>query len=234
MALINHLCPVTKKQDIHRSSHKAGFLFSGIIFALFISQPLFWTSNLWAQDLPAKEETTNQEQTGKKPNGEKQQTEETRKPTPNTMNDIDEKLKALDNLFTPIHWSDPITGLAIGGYDPISYFSGQEQRVQSDAHEYVWHGISWRFLNEGNKRAFQRSPNLYVPVFAGYDAYALSNGVLAQGLPSIWAINEGRLYLFHSPVNRHLWQENSEKLKTKTRENWQTLSLDLPRYKIGQ
>ncbi len=234
MVLINHFACVTQKQDTRRSNHKAGFLFMGIMLGLFISQPLFITPKLSAQERPAKEETANQDQAEKKNKAEKKQTEETKKPTHNTINDIDEKLKALDNLFTPIHWSDPVTGLAIGGYDPISYFSGQEQWVQSDAYEYVWHGVSWRFLNEGNKRAFKRSPNLYVPVFAGYDAYGISNGVLAQGLPSIWAINEGRLYLFHSPVNRHLWLENSKTLKTKTRENWQTLSLDLPRYKLGQ
>lgn len=149
------------------------------------------------------------------------------------MGNIDKQLKALDHLFIPIHWSDPVTGLAIGGYDPVTYFSAAPKRIESEDHEYVWRGVSWRFQSEGNWRAFKRSPSLYAPVFAGYDAYALSNGVLSQGLPSIWEIREGRLYLFHNPVNRHLWREHHKSLKDKVSKNWQRLSLELPRTKLA-
>jgi len=145
---------------------------------------------------------------------------------------VEEKLAALNNLYVPIHWTDPATGLAIGGYDPIAYSEFNKPKAGDEDHEYVWHGVSWRFLNRGNLSAFKRSPSRYAPVYAGYDAYALSQGILSIGYPALWTIYEGRLYLFHNGVNRFLWSENAQKLKQKTNENWQTLSLDLPRYKI--
>lgn len=146
----------------------------------------------------------------------------------------DKKFDALDHLFVPIHWGNPATGLAIGGYDPIAFFEHKTAIKGEEEFEVSWRGTSWRFISEGNLKAFKRSPSIYVPAYAGYDAYALSKGILAEGLPSIWAIMNGRLYLFHTPVNRYLWQERATKLKEKTRKNWTELSIDLPRIKIGK
>ncbi len=134
--------------------------------------------------------------------------------------------------YRPKHWTDPATGIALGGIDPIAYFELQTLETGSEEYEFEWQGVSWRFMSKGNMQAFARSPQLYAPVFAGFDAYAVSQGILSEGLPSIWAISEGRLYLFHTPVNRHLWFENMEQLKPVVRKNWRRLSLDLPRHKV--
>lgn len=147
---------------------------------------------------------------------------------------VEEKLRALDNLYVPIHWADSVTGLAIAGYDPIAYFEFNTATLGDEEFELVWHGVSWRFMNKGNLDAFKRSPSLYAPRFAGYDAYAVSQGVLSEGRPSVWAIMDGRLHLFHTPVNLHLWREERQKLRSKAQENWENLSLDLPRFKVGQ
>ena len=147
---------------------------------------------------------------------------------------VEEKLRALDNLYVPIHWADSITGLAIAGYDPIAYFEFNTAKLGEEDYETVWHGVSWRFVNKGNLDAFKRSPSLYAPRFAGYDAYAVSQGVLSEGRPSVWAIMDGRLHLFHTPVNLHLWREERQKLRAKAQENWENLSLDLPRFKVGK
>lgn len=145
---------------------------------------------------------------------------------------VEEKLAALNNLYVPIHWTDPATGLALGGFDPIAYLEFSKPKPGDEDYEYVWHGVSWRFMNQGNLNAFKRSPSRYAPVYAGYDAYALSQGILSIGYPSLWTMHQGRLHLFHTEVNLYLWSENAKNIKQKTNENWQSLSLDLPRYKI--
>lgn len=142
-------------------------------------------------------------------------------------------LKRLETLYIPKHWTDPVTGIAIGGFDPITYFEQEKMQAGDAEFEHVWHGVSWRFVSKGNMQAFARSPTLYAPVFAGYDAYSLSKGILAEGLPSIWMISQGRLYLFHNPVNRHLWAEEGRALQETVKEKWKTLSLDIPRFKIS-
>lgn len=135
-------------------------------------------------------------------------------------------------IYVPKHWADPATGIALGGFDPIVFFEQQTLQAGDEDFEYEWHGVSWRFISKGNMKAFKRSPTLYAPVFAGYDPYAISQNILAEGQPAIWAILEGRLYLFHSPVNKHLWTERSEQLKPAVTKNWQKLSQDLPRFKL--
>ncbi len=119
--------------------------------------------------------------------------------------------------------TDPISGYALGGIDPVSYFVfGEERRGRSEL-EYQWQGTRWIFMNEGNRAAFARDPEVYAPQFAGCGAYALSQGSASEGNPAIYAMLDGRIYFFHSVVNRFLFliggntqihaaQDNSVKL----------------------
>lgn len=149
-----------------------------------------------------------------------------------TETELEKKLNELDNLYVPIHWSDYITGLAIGGYDPLSYFISQKSESGDERFQYLWHGVTWQFISKANLLAFKRTPSVYAPRYAGYDAYAISKGLLSEGLPSIWVIEGGKLYLFHNQVNRYLWKENRRKLHKKIEANWRELSLDIPRFKV--
>lgn len=139
---------------------------------------------------------------------------------------------ALDDDYVAKHWYDSTTGFAIGGFDTVAYFGQNEIKEGRDDYQFIWRGVSWRFANSGNLRAFKKAPYIYVPRFGGYDAYALSNGILTEGHPSIWEIVDGRLYLFHNETNRYLWQNRKSKIMTEILVNWKKLSLELPRFKI--
>ena len=128
----------------------------------------------------------------------------------------------------PAIWQDSATGLAMGGYDPIAYFTQQAARPGSEEVELSWGGAVWRFLNIGNRAAFERDPQVYTPRFAGYDAYALSNGRTTRGRPSIWVVHKSRIYLFHNAANLRLWQEQREGVTKRAEANWARLSLNLP------
>lgn len=149
-----------------------------------------------------------------------------------TRSELEKKIKKLESLYVPIHWSDYVTGMAVGGYDPLSYFLAAKAEAGDERFQYLWHGVAWQFTSEANLLAFKRTPSVYAPRFAGYDPYAISKGILSQGLPSIWVIKDGKLYLFHNQVNKYLWSENRKKLNQKIEENWQELSLDIPRFKV--
>jgi len=146
--------------------------------------------------------------------------------------ELDKKLQKLNNLYVPIHWSDYVTGMAVGGYDPLSYFLAAKAEAGDERFQYLWHGVTWQFTSEANLLAFKRTPSVYAPRYAGYDPYAVSKGNLSQGLPTIWVIEGGKLYFFHNQVNKYLWRENRKKLNQKIEKNWLELSLDIPRYKV--
>jgi YHS domain-containing protein len=118
-------------------------------------------------------------------------------------------------VFVP----DPITGYAIGGHDPVSFFVDGYPREGKRRHQYRWGGAEWIFVNEGNLAAFTRDPEAYAPLFAGCGAYALSEGFATAGNPFIYAMVDGQLVLFHSIVNRFLFVVNQTHLVKTAREH---------------
>lgn len=128
----------------------------------------------------------------------------------------------------PWAWHDPATGLAIGGYDPVAYFTQGQPVPGHDDIELSWGGGVWRFVNKGNRAAFQQHPEFYVPRFAGYDAYALSSGRTTRGHPNLWVRYKNSIYLFYSSVNRRLWREDRDRIIARAEKAWKTLSKNLP------
>ena len=96
--------------------------------------------------------------------------------------------------------SDPLTGIALYGFDPVAYFVDGEARAGLAGFELNHAGLVWRFRNEGNRAAFAERPGDYMPRFGGYDP--LARGVAASGYPSFFVIHDSKLVLFASEENR--------------------------------
>jgi hypothetical protein len=94
------------------------------------------------------------------------------------------------------------TGLAISGVDPVAYFTERKPRFGRPDMELSLGGSVWRFRNEGNRAAFAEHPEVYRPRFGGYDAVAVARGASVPGHPFVWAVSDGRLYLFYSEEAR--------------------------------
>jgi hypothetical protein len=94
--------------------------------------------------------------------------------------------------------SDPLTGTALYGFDPVAYFADGKARGGSSAYEAVLEGVVWRFVNAANRAAFLADPQVYRPAFGGYDPEAVSRGVLVATDPTLFALVSGRLMLFRS------------------------------------
>lgn len=104
--------------------------------------------------------------------------------------------------------SDPRTGLAVNGFDPVAYFTEAMPRLGRPEFELSFAGVVWRFRNEGNRAAFKADPEVYMPRFGGYDPVALLRGANAPGHPELWTIAEDRLYLFYSAEARDAFADN--------------------------
>ncbi len=124
-----------------------------------------------------------------------------------------------------IFWVDGQNGLAISGYDPISYFLSGKGYRGSSFYEYYWKGAEWRFENEGNLAAFRDSPLTYIPQFGGFDAVKMAANIKVSPDPSIGEVFENRLYLFHSKDARNKWREKRQKYILSARKNWLRLSV---------
>ena len=72
---------------------------------------------------------------------------------------LEKKLHKLHNLYVPMHWTDYASGMAIGGFDPLSYFFNEKSEIGDERFQYLWHGVTWQFSSEANLLAFKRTPS---------------------------------------------------------------------------
>ena len=98
--------------------------------------------------------------------------------------------------------TDPLSGVAIDGYDAVSYFTEPEPLPGVSDYEYVWQGVPWYFASAANRDVFMRNPDIYAPQFGGHCVTSLSRGFLSDGKPRLYAIEKMKLYLFYSLANR--------------------------------
>jgi hypothetical protein len=94
------------------------------------------------------------------------------------------------------------TGLAIGGYDPVAFFTDGKPMIGSGAFELRHEGVVWRFRNSGNRAAFAERPDIYMPRYGGYDPVGVARGVAVAGRANVWMIASERLFLFYDLADR--------------------------------
>ena len=112
-----------------------------------------------------------------------------------------------------------VDGVAVAGYDPVSYFSGTPL-VGKPEISTTWNGVEWRFSSEENKAAFTAAPEKYAPQYGGYCAFAVSKGATAKGDPEAWTVTDGKLYLNFSKGVREQWQTDIPGNVSAANSNW--------------
>lgn len=114
-------------------------------------------------------------------------------------------------------------GLAIRGYDAVSYFSDGGPVTGSTAFEYRWNGAIWRFASANARDRFAADPAAFAPQFGGYCAWAVSQNYIAPGDPKVWRIVDGRLYLNYNLRAKELWEADLSASIERGEENWPTV-----------
>ena len=117
-------------------------------------------------------------------------------------------------------------GLAIQGYDPVSYFQGSPKEGSAKV-ATVFNGVTYRFASQQNLDKFKQNPAGYEPQYGGWCAYAMgTKGEKVEVDPATYKIVSGKLYLFY---NKHFnntlnsWNKNEAALHAKADANWQKI-----------
>jgi len=111
-------------------------------------------------------------------------------------------------------------GAAIGGYDPVAYFTDARPVIGKAAHTYQWDGATWRFSSAESRAKFASAPEKYAPRFGGFCAWAVSQGYTAKTDPDAWSIVDGVLYLNYSNGVREMWNTDQSGNIAKGNKNW--------------
>jgi YHS domain-containing protein len=119
----------------------------------------------------------------------------------------------------PAVYTPPFSKLALEGYDPVAYFSGQP--AKGDARfSLIRDGVEYRFASAANLARFKASPDAYLPQYGGYCAWAVSRGYTAKGDPTAWKVVGGKLYLNYDAKVQQRWASDIPGNIAKADQNW--------------
>ena len=115
------------------------------------------------------------------------------------------------------------TGLAIGGYDPVSYFVGKPAKGSykiTATHQ----GATYRFATEANRKRFQKNPTHYAPQYGGYCAFGVGLGKKFSADPTVWKVVDGKLYLNLDTDIARLFDKGLDENIAKADKHWKNIS----------
>lgn len=118
-------------------------------------------------------------------------------------------------------------GIAIQGYDPVSYFTGKPLKGKREF-MYQYKSIVYKFTSQANLNQFKTEPSRYEPAYGGWCAYAMgANNEKVEVDPETFKIINGKTYLFYNAFfNNTLtdWNKEEASLKKKADLNWSIFS----------
>jgi hypothetical protein len=123
--------------------------------------------------------------------------------------------------------TDPLTGIAISGYDPVSYFTEAAPLQGSPDYEFTWQNVPWYFATAANRDVFKNAPEIYAPQYGGHDGMGVSRGFVADSDARIYTVFKQRLYLFYSAANREAFLLAPDAAARTGEEKWPALSTQL-------
>jgi len=123
--------------------------------------------------------------------------------------------------------TDPLTGIALSGMDPVSYFTDPVPQAGQSDYEFIWQNVSWYFATAANRDIFSSAPEIYAPQFGGHDVIGVSRGFVSDSDPRIYAVFKQRLYLFYSAANREAFLMSPDAAGIAAEEKWPELAKNL-------
>ncbi len=118
-------------------------------------------------------------------------------------------------------------GLAIGGYDPVGYFTDNKALEGEKTITSTHLGVKYYFSNSKNKDLFDKNPSKYLPAYGGWCAFAMANGEKVKIDPETFKVMDGKLYLFYNfYFNNTLtkWNKDEVNLRQQADQHWKQLS----------
>lgn len=122
-------------------------------------------------------------------------------------------------------------GLALQGYDPLSYFDAKGPVKGDKKHASTFRGVTYWFANEENRKKFDAEPQKWEPPYGGWCAFAVIDGDKVEVDPTNFEVVDGKVYLFYKGFwgdAKAKWDklvkgESAQKIVAKADAGWQKL-----------
>jgi hypothetical protein len=109
------------------------------------------------------------------------------------------------------------------GYCPVSYFKAPKAHLGSDDATATYEGITSKFTNADVVKMFNEEPELFLPQYGGYCAYAISLGKLVTVDPDVCVVLDEKLFLFSNEEARTAFEDKEPGIVAVADEQWKTM-----------
>ena len=116
-------------------------------------------------------------------------------------------------------------GVALNSYDPLSYFATIPDPI-TGVKEFStdYKGSKFYFVTNSHLHTFTGDPAHYAPQYGGFDAYSVSEGKKVPAHPRVFAVVDGKLYLFSDVESRKNWKKDVTGNIARASEHWSEVS----------
>lgn len=109
--------------------------------------------------------------------------------------------------------SQKLIPVALKGYDAVSYFSGDSIRKGSNEYQTMYRGKRYVFVSEENQQLFSSNPDHFLPQLGGFCAHNATQSSPVASDPSIFLIDQGKLYQFSDLDAKKNWSNKLDESK---------------------
>lgn len=114
-------------------------------------------------------------------------------------------------------------GKAIGGYDPVAYFTEKKPVKGKEEFKSIYQDANWYFSSAANKKLFDENPQSYAPQYGGYCAFGVAGGYKAKISPDAWTVVDNKLYLNYNQNVQKNWLKDQSEMIKKADSKWITV-----------
>jgi YHS domain-containing protein len=120
-------------------------------------------------------------------------------------------------------------GLALRGYDPVSYQTSSMPLRGSPQFSASHQGATYHFVSAENRDVFRADPGRYAPAFGGFCAMGVVMGRKLDGEPLLYRVVDNRLYLNVHAAAQERWLQDVTVHIRQAEATWPKLRGKTPR-----
>ena len=114
-------------------------------------------------------------------------------------------------------------GIAVQGYDVVSYRDGNGPELGLSEYAVAHEGGTYLFASEANMKAFEADPERFVPAYGGFCAFGVAKGKKFNGDPLVYDIVDDRLFLNINGDVQTLWSKDAAPMIQDADTQWTTI-----------
>lgn len=112
---------------------------------------------------------------------------------------------------------------ALKGNDVVAYHTENRAILGSQEFNQSFQNQTYLFTNAEHQQQFSANPGRYLPLFAGYCTYAMSQNKKVIGDPKVFITLEGKLYFFKDSEAKNQWLRQAQENIQLGERHWQSL-----------